>query len=597
VNSDGSYGYAADGAAARALGKGVKAQETFTYTVRDAFGKTATAQLVIEVTGRNDGPAAKALSRTLSEDGTSSTFAPDFEDADAGDTHSISVDSTGTIGKVTLNSDGTFSYDPNGKFESLRAGQTATDTFTYTVTDSDGAASTRSVTVTIEGKNDGPAAKDLAGTASEGSSGIGFTPDFTDVDAGDTHTITFDTAGTVGKVVLNNGAFTYSPDGKFEGLRAGQTATDTFTYTVTDAAGGASTKTVTVTVTGENDGPVAKALAGTASESGGAINFAPDFTDADLGDTHTISINSTGTVGKVILNTDGTFSYDANGKFETLKLGQTATDTFTYTVKDAAGALSTQTVKVTIIGENDRPTLQADIAGVVKNGSISMTAAKGVLSNDSDIEGDALSVSAVNGSAAAVGKALLGTYGTLTLKADGSYTYVTKTMPGSLPSRMASQDTFTYTVSDGKGGSTTETLTITLFEKGTTYLRGTDAGDTQKGGTSSTVLDGGNGNDTLLGGNGADTIIGGSGNDFLTGGKGSDVFVFASGFGHDVITDFQVGLDRLQFSKSVFSDYASMVANAQMSGSDVILTAPDGSTLTLKIASFASLQPGDFLFI
>jgi Ca2+-binding RTX toxin-like protein len=111
------------------------------------------------------------------------------------------------------------------------------------------------------------------------------------------------------------------------------------------------------------------------------------------------------------------------------------------------------------------------------------------------------------------------------------------------------------------------------------------------------VLDGGNGNDTLLGGNGADTLIGGTGNDILTGGKGGDVFVFASGFGKDVITDFQVGLDRIQLSKSVFADYASMLANATASGSDILISAADGSVITLKNASMSSLQSSDFLFI
>jgi Ca2+-binding RTX toxin-like protein len=67
------------------------------------------------------------------------------------------------------------------------------------------------------------------------------------------------------------------------------------------------------------------------------------------------------------------------------------------------------------------------------------------------------------------------------------------------------------------------------------------------GASGSDVLNGGNGNDQLIGGAGADTLSGGNGNDIITGGAdndrmtgggNSDTFVFAAGFGSDVITDF-----------------------------------------------------------
>ena len=51
--------------------------------------------------------------------------------------------------QATVNANGTFTYDPNGEFNSLTAGQTATDTFTYTVSDSVGETSLSSATVTI----------------------------------------------------------------------------------------------------------------------------------------------------------------------------------------------------------------------------------------------------------------------------------------------------------------------------------------------------------------------------------------------------------------------------------------------------------------
>ncbi|NJN74772.1 MAG: cadherin-like domain-containing protein [Limnothrix sp. RL_2_0] len=64
------------------------------------------------------------------------------------------LNTSGTQGTVTNNGDGTFNYDPNGQFESLAEGETATDTFFYTIENSDGVLDTAAVTVTINGLDD-----------------------------------------------------------------------------------------------------------------------------------------------------------------------------------------------------------------------------------------------------------------------------------------------------------------------------------------------------------------------------------------------------------------------------------------------------------
>ena len=69
-----------------------------------------------------------------------------------------SIDTTGTSGKVTLNN-GTVSYDPNGQFESLGAGDSRTDSFAYTVIDGNGGRSSSRVEITINGANDAPRLK------------------------------------------------------------------------------------------------------------------------------------------------------------------------------------------------------------------------------------------------------------------------------------------------------------------------------------------------------------------------------------------------------------------------------------------------------
>lgn len=406
--------------------------------------------------------------------------------------------------------------------------------------------------------------------------------------------------GTYGLLTLgSNGSYSFVANtGAAQALGAGVTATDTFTYAISDGAGHTATATLTVTVTGTNDGPVTQALATTVGENGPAVTLAPNFTDLDAGDSHSTSVNTTGTLGSVTLNPDGTFAYNPNGAFESLQAGQTATDSFTYTVTDGSGAASTSTVTVTINGANDNPAALADFNGVVKNGSIAVNAANGVLKNDSDVDGNGLAVAAVNGLAANVGSAIKGTYGTLTLKADGSYGYVANTSPGALPAKIVAQDKFTYTVSDGNGGTQTETLIITVYNKGDTYARGTDGANTMTGGNKGDVLDGGNGNDVLSGGNGPDVLLGGRGDDRMTGGSGPDTFVFNASHGRDVITDFTVGLDRIQIDKDVFATFADLVAASSIEGGNLVIHTPGGGTITLwSHTSLASLHSSDFVFV
>ncbi|MGG5819304.1 calcium-binding protein [Falsiroseomonas sp. HW251] len=77
--------------------------------------------------------------------------------------------------------------------------------------------------------------------------------------------------------------------------------------------------------------------------------------------------------------------------------------------------------------------------------------------------------------------------------------------------------------------------------QGRDVLDGGDGNDVISGGQGDDRLSGGAGSDIIAGGDGKDLIIGGSGDDVMAGGKGQDVFLFESGFGKDVVLDFQKG--------------------------------------------------------
>ncbi|KZL16795.1 Endo-1,3-1,4-beta-glycanase ExsH [Pseudovibrio axinellae] len=443
VNSDGTFTYDANGQFDH-LGAGETATDSFVYMALDGSWSGASATVTVTITGENDAPVAAEVSGETDED-SSITIAPSYSDADSSDTHSFSVDTTNTTGSVTVNGDGTFSYDPSGQFDGLTAGETATDTFTYTVTDSSGASSTETVTIEITGVNDAPVVSGLSAQTSEDTSVL-IDPVFTDAEASDTHTITFDASETSGAVVLVDGSFHYDPTGQFEGLAAGENATDTFTYTVTDSSGASSTNTVTVTINGANDAPVASAVTASTDEDS-SVTITPDYSDTDGSDTHSFSVDTTSTAGLVTVNDDGTFSFDPSGAFEDLAVGESTTDTFSYTVKDGSGASSTNTVTVTINGVNDAPAAAAVTASTDEDSSVTITPDY----SDADTS-DTHSFSVDTSDTA----------GSVTVNEDGRFSYDPSGAFDGLTAGETTTDTFTYTVTDASGTSSTETVTIEI---------------------------------------------------------------------------------------------------------------------------------------
>jgi VCBS repeat-containing protein len=166
-----------------------------------------------------------------------------------------------------------------------------------------------------------------------------------------------------------------------------------------------------------------------------------------------------GTYGTLTLNADGNYSYVADqNAADSLASGVTATDTFGYTIFDGIHT-NTAALVITVTGINDNAPVAVDDTGVVdENATLSVA---GVLANDTDADpSDPRNVSAVNGAALNVGAAVAGTYGTLTLNGDGSYSYVAD-QADALAAGVTVTDTFSYTVSDGLHADTAD-LVITV---------------------------------------------------------------------------------------------------------------------------------------
>ncbi|RNL63791.1 tandem-95 repeat protein, partial [Nocardioides marmoriginsengisoli] len=337
---------------------------TARFVLTDGDGGTSgAATRTITVSRVNDAPNAANDAATVAENATKVvTVLANDTDADTDALAVTAVNTTTTLGTVTNNSTNV-TYDPNGAFDSLGAGDTATDTFGYTVSDGHGGTASATVTMTITGvagANIPPVAVADSTTVSEdaGASTVNVLGNDTDADTDPLAVTAVDSTGTLGSVTNNGTNVSYNPNHAFESLAVGETATDTFGYTVSDGHGGTDTATVTITITGANDPPVASDDAGSVAENSGgvSVNVLADDLDVD-GDTLSVTaVDTTGTTG-IVTNNGTDVTYSPNGAFESLAAGETATDTFDYTVSDGHGGTDTATVTMTITGSNDAPVI------------------------------------------------------------------------------------------------------------------------------------------------------------------------------------------------------------------------------------------------
>jgi VCBS repeat-containing protein len=286
---------------------------------------------------------------------------------------------------VTVNADGSYSYDPTGvaAFQALAVGESAADSFTYTIGDDNGGSDTATVSITVTGVNDGPTAVDDTDSTNAdvvltvpqpGGLGNDTVPDTTDA-----LTVTnYDVTGAQGAVVVNaDGSYSYDPTGvaTFQALAAGETATDSFTYTMSDGHGGSDTATVTITVWGVNGSPTAADDSGATDEDTvltvAASGVLGNDTDPDGSDILTVASSDAVSVqgAAVTVNADGGYSYDPTGAAALQAIGEggTMVDSFTNTADDGNGGTDVATVSIIVTGRNDAPTVGDQAFNVAEN--------------------------------------------------------------------------------------------------------------------------------------------------------------------------------------------------------------------------------------
>ncbi|WP_425100193.1 Ig-like domain-containing protein [Tropicibacter sp. S64] len=431
--------------------------DTITYEITDLGGLTSTATVTVTVNPVPDAPVAEDDSATTDED-TAVTFAVlgnDY-DVDIGDTISV-TDASAANGTVVIELDGQLTYTPNLNFN-------GTDTITYEITDSTGLTDTATVTVTVNPVNDPPVAQSDTATVNEDTPTlIDVLGNDSDVDIGDTLTVTSATAlnGTV--AVQANGQLLYTPDPNYFG-------SDTITYEITDSGGLTSTATVAVTVNPVNDAPQSLDIPVTINEGDGVtiIDLSTQATDID-GDALTFS--------NIVLTRDSApipFTLVGPGLIRIdpadlgLSDGQSVSVTFQYLVTDDSGAANNSDsgiVPVTVNGGDTPPPVNAPpVASAITvvadegDGPVSVSLA-GLVSDPDTATGDVLTITSltrdIGGTPVAVpfsGGITAGDGGTLSFD------------PAIFGLEEGETGTFvlTYVVRDAAGLTATNTITLDL---------------------------------------------------------------------------------------------------------------------------------------
>ena len=389
--------------------------------------------MTITVGGVNDAPVANDDSFGMNEGTTLTVGAPGVlandTDLDGNTLTAIQV-SDPSHGTLTFNTNGGFTYAPVINYN-------GSDSFTYRANDGTVDSNVATVTITIGAVNDPPVAAGNSYSVNEDTTltvdAPGVLGNDTDAD-GDPLTAILVSGPGHGTLTPNaNGGFTYTPAANYNGP-------DSFVYKANDGRADSNAATVTIAVNAVNDAPVAAIDSYATSEDTALTIGAPGVlgNDTDVDSTTLTAIKVTNPAhGTVTLNADGSFIYAPAANFN-------GVDSFTYKANDGLADSNVAKVTIAVSAVNDAPVAANN--SYTKNEDATLTiAAPGVLGNDTDPDGNPLTAILVAGPS----------HGTLTLNANGSFTYASA-------ANYNGSDSFTYKANDGSLDSNVATVSLTI---------------------------------------------------------------------------------------------------------------------------------------
>lgn len=305
-------------------------------------------------------------------------------------------------------------------------------------------------------------------------------------------------------------------------------------------------------------------------------------------------------------NASGLFAVDPNtGVITTTQpLNHEAQSSYTITalVTDQSGLTTSESFTIVVGDVNEAPVAVNDNATINEDATSANLWAT-LLANDSDVDaGDSFTITAVD--TQSTRGTVIFDAATHTLQYVADHDDFDDLAPGA-----TTTDSFTYTITDAGGLTSTATATFTVTgivdginiaggngkdvmmgTSGEDTLFGDNGNDTLYGLSGHDHLYGGRGNDSLFGGDGNDWLEGGQGNDTLSGGAGRDTFVINWLGANDTITDFDVANDRLQLEDGV-SIRRVTVRDVDNDGMhDSVIAVHGGLVTLLGVSNFSQVQ-------
>ena len=313
----------------------------------------------------------------------------------------------GAYGTLTINSDGSYTYEvaDNSTLDALDAGDIVTDTFNYTVSDGQGETDIAVITISIIGVNDAPTAVAdtdtvVASATVTDTTNVGtgtLISDDTDADASSSLYITNITHSNTGNssdvtynstklsnaatIVGDKGTLTFGSDGSYS-YTANLDVTsgpDVFTYTLTDGTS-TTTTTLTIDVVVDHFGYIQEGKTLTVANTAALVSgtstgsHTGDIIFNDTSDTYTVTqiqgagsltpvtdvtyshgsaTSVSGTYGTLTIGSDGSYQYVANSDISGVDAGgANVTDVFTFT-EDTGSGNNTKTLTIYVIPSQD----------------------------------------------------------------------------------------------------------------------------------------------------------------------------------------------------------------------------------------------------
>ncbi|MDN3680778.1 VCBS domain-containing protein, partial [Vibrio tapetis subsp. quintayensis] len=473
IDQNGLWTYTLVSTRVDSLHQGEVVSESFTVRLSDNHGGFVEQVINLTVTGTNDLPAVTGDVVGVVEEDTILSVDGTIVASDADVPDSVTM----TLTSATDTPYGLFSFNPstgkwvytldNAEAQKLAENETVTEIFNIKVADTYGGITNQSVTITIKGDNDQPTISgDSSGNVKEDTTYTATgTLAVADVDVIDDHSwsVSGGGVGNFGSLSIDaNGEWTYNLNNgsnRVQRIGEGDTKKDFFTIIVDDGKGGTDTQLISITITGTNDAPRLRgSRRGDVTEDGTlSVTKQLYHGDKDVGDTHTWTVVSSpaSSLGTFVLSATGKWTFTLNnGAAQHLDAGDKVIESYQVKVEDQEGASKTKTVKVSIFGTNDIPTLEGDLTGdATEDIGLIVT---GVLT-DGDVDADDTHVyEALNPS---------GRYGELVLTPAGDWTYTldnTKAQVQALADSETLTETFRVTVEDSHGAKTEKNIVVTI---------------------------------------------------------------------------------------------------------------------------------------